>query len=190
MKKQSTFTNLCIGTLIGTVLSISTFAQSNERYINAVASSDVKNSNKMIASGYSNSQESNLTPLELNKDVQESFAKKFPEAVNTKWVKLDNSFWVSFNNNEQKTTAVFQNNGKMNYAITNLKTNYIPANLQKLIKKDYENFEIMNAVEINENGKIGHQIILKNTNNYITLKSIGGDIDVTKVKNASTDKLN
>lgn len=78
----------------------------------------------------------------------------------------------------------------MNYAITNLKNENIPAGLQQIIKKDYDGLCILNAVEINDNGNIIHQVILENTANYVTLKSSGDEIEVIKVKNASGNKHN
>lgn len=46
----------------------------------------------------------------------------------------------------------------------------------------------LNAVEINDNGNILHQVILENASSYITLKARDEEIEVIKAKNASGNK--
>lgn len=175
--------------LIGMLFSLSSMGQTSGSEMNSIASGSNSGSSRESTAGYTKGHESTETNM-LTTRLQKKFSKIYPQANSSKWIKLDNCFGVSFISNGQKTTAVFQENGKMNYAITNLKNENIPAGLQQIIKKDYDGLCILNAVEINDNGNIIHQVILENTANYVTLKSSGDEIEVIKVKNASGNKHN
>jgi len=175
--------------LIGILCSQSSMGQTSGSELNSIASGSSSGSNRENTTGYTKGHESTETNM-LTARLQKKFSKIYPQANSSKWIKLDNCFGVSFISNGQKTTAVFQENGKMNYAITSLKNENIPTGLQQIIKKDYDGLCILNAVEINDNGNIIHQVILENTANYVTLKSSGDEIEVIKVKNASGNKHN
>lgn len=187
MKKHSI--PFILFSLIGILYSLSSMGQTSGSELNSIASGSNSGSNRENTTGYTKGHESTETNM-LTARLLKKFSKIYPQANSSKWIKLDNCFGVSFTSNGQKTTAVFQENGKMNYAITNLKNENIPAGLQQIIKKDYDGLCILNAVEINDNGNIIHQVILENTASYVTLKSSGDEIEVIKVKNASGNKHN
>lgn len=187
MKKQTN--PFILFSLIGILYSLSSLSQTNGGELNNIASGSNSGSNRENTTGYTKGHESTETNM-LTARLQKKFSKIYPQANSSKWIKLDNCFRVSFMNKGQKTMAVFQENGKMNYAITNLKIENIPAGLQQIIKKDYDGLCILNAVEINDNSNILHQVILENATSYITLKAKGEEIEVIKVKNASGNKHN
>ena len=173
--------------LIGILYSLSSMGQTSGSELNSIASGSNLGSNRENTTGYTKGHESTETNM-LTARLQKKFSKIYPQANSSKWIKLDNCFGVSFISNGQKTTAVFQENGKLNYAVTDLKNENIPAGLQQIIKKDYDGLSILNAIEINDNGNIVHQVILENSSSYITLKASGDEIEVIKTKNASADK--
>jgi hypothetical protein len=185
MKKQ--INPFILFSLIGICYSLSSMGQTSTGELSGIASGSHSGTHLDNKTGYTRDHESTEINL-LTTRLQKRFSKIYPEANSSKWIKLDNCFGVSFISNGQKTTAVFYENGKLNYAVTDLKNENIPAGLQQIIKKDYDGLSILNAIEINDNGNIVHQVILENSSSYITLKASGDELEVIKTKNASADK--
>jgi len=120
--------------------------------------------------------------------LQQSFKKLYPQASHATWAKLDNRFWVSFTCGRQKTTAVFRENGKLSYSITQLAADAIPQELKQAIAKSYADYKVISATEINDGNGLVHQVILENAANYVTLKKSSDDMEVSVIKNASAPR--
>jgi hypothetical protein len=120
--------------------------------------------------------------------LQQSFKKLYPQANNATWAKLDNRFWVSFTSQGQKTTAVFRENGKLSYSITQLAAEAIPQELQRTIAQSYADYKLISATEINNGSRIVHQVILGNAANYVTMKKSTDELEVSVIKNASATR--
>jgi len=188
MKKQISFS--LVFSAFAVFYSLSSLAQQSSGETNNIASGGDAGSIKVNTAGYVNTYENMTEAGVLTTRIVKKFSRTYPQASNPKWTRIDNCYQVSFLEKGLKTTAVFQENGKMNYAITDLKIENMPAGLQQIIKKDYDGFRILNAVEINNNGNISRQVILENTASYITIKARGDEIEVIKVKNDSAGKYN
>jgi hypothetical protein len=188
MKKQISFP--LVLTFVALLYCLSPRAQQSGGTMMTIAPDRNAGSEKVNTAGHMNVYENRAEAALPAARPAKRFSKIYPRAHNPQWTRLDDCYRVCFSDNGLKTTVVFRENGKMNYAITELATEDIPAGLQQLIKQDYDNFRILKAVEINDNGRILHHVVLENVSSYVTIKSSGEEIEVTRNNNASADKYN
>jgi hypothetical protein len=116
-------------------------------------------------------------------EVEEGFSKWYPQATNPRWTRLEKGFQASFLDADRKTIAVFNNNGKFSYAIAELSATQLPTELTAFIKKEYPGHQLLQAVTIRDNSKTIYQTILQQGPDYIRIKSIGEDMEVSAFKN-------
>jgi len=107
------------------------------------------------------------------------FSALFQNSSNQQWAEANQTFFVSFINNGQKTRASFTKNGVMNYAITNSDLKQLPEALQHHIENNYPGYTIFNAIEIDAYNTTAHQVILENAAGFVTLKSTADGVEVT-----------
>ncbi len=167
--------------LIGTA-SISSFAQQTNTDMQVFASVKKTASFNAIVIEPGRMNETTTEANALTEKLSKSLAKIYPQASSAKWITVDDCFMVTFVNNGQRSTAVFKENGKMKHSITEIKTEELPADLQLLIKKDYHGFNILQAVAINNNGNLVHQVVLENGPSYAKIKMSGEDIEISNLK--------
>lgn len=107
------------------------------------------------------------------------FSTLFPGADSGKWSETDHIFQVSFLNNGRKSRASFNENGTMNYAITDCSEDQLPGILTKFIKANYDGYTLFNMVKINAYNTTAYQVILENADEYITIKSTNEGVEET-----------
>jgi hypothetical protein len=103
--------------------------------------------------------------------LMKSFSTLFQHSSNQQWTEVNQNLFVSFINNGKKTRACFTKDGIMNYAITDYDWKQLPERLQQHIKNNYPGYTVFNAIEIDAYNTTAHQIILKDADGFITLKS-------------------
>ena len=106
----------------------------------------------------------------INPEATASFAQLFPEATKAKWSNIDGNSFVSFSNNGQKATAGFNARGKINYVITSLNKEQLPAGFLEIMETDYANYHLYHAREVKAYGRTAYHIILENDKDFVTLK--------------------
>ena len=111
--------------------------------------------------------------------LMKHFTALFQNSSNQEWAETNQTFFVSFINNGQKTRASFTKNGMMNYAITNSDLKQLPEALQHHIENNYPGYTIFNAIEIDAYNTTAHQVILENAAGFVTLKSTADGVEVT-----------
>lgn len=161
-------------TILGLAVSASSFAQTE----NYIASNHSSHSPAEPAASYSIPAKPIATTV-----VEEGFAKRYPQATDAKWIKLEKGFQASFMHAGQKTMAVFSNQGKFSYAITELDADKLPAEVSSFIKKEYPGHNLIQAVSIRDNNHTIYQTILQQGASYIKIKSIGEDMEVSVLQN-------
>jgi hypothetical protein len=166
--------------VLGLAISFSLTAQQANGYL----ASNTKSQEPGASASYSAAPEK----MALTALLEKGFAKAYPQASAPKWTKLDAGFHASFLDGGQKTTAVFQEDGKLSYAITELKAENMPVELQQFIKKEYAGSKLVQAVSIKDNSRTICQAILEHGTNYIKIKSSGEDMEVSAIKNSSASR--
>jgi len=161
-------------TLLGLAVSVSSFAQTE----NYIASNNVSHHIAEPVASHKAAAKPITTSL-----VEEGFAKRFPQATDAKWIKLENGFLASFLHEGQKITAAFSDQGKFGYAITRLDASKLPAEVSAFIEKQYPGNTLLQAVSIRDNSQTIYQTILQHGTSYIKIKSTGEDMEVSVLQN-------
>ena len=113
---------------------------------------------------------SNATTMLANAKTEASFAALFPNASNPVWAAANDHYYVSFSNDGRKANASFTAKGKMNYCITDLTMENLPASFIKTIQKNYDGYLMIKSIEIKAYGTVAYQVIMENNSHYKTLK--------------------
>lgn len=113
------------------------------------------------------------TLLESNPRLKAGFSKSFPAALQQRWSKLDDGFYVSFLNNGRKSNAVFSKHGTINYVISDCTMEQLPEAFRDEIQKDYPGYQLKHGFEINVHNEVIYQVVLENAKQYVTLRSNG-----------------
>jgi hypothetical protein len=116
-------------------------------------------------------------------NVVRKFMTLYPSAVNEKWFKVDDFFYVSFMNNDRKVSAVFSLQGAMNYSIAYLHTSDLPAETIQKIKTTYPSDSVFSIKEVKADHINLYEIILENMNQF-TVLSVSAN-EMTEVKKIS-----
>ena len=103
--------------------------------------------------------------------LMKRFSTLFQNSSNQQWTEVNQTLFVSFINNGKKARASFTKDGIMNYAITDSDLKQLPSGLQQHIKNNYPGYTVFNAIEIDAYNTMAHQVILKDADGFITLKS-------------------
>ncbi len=111
-----------------------------------------------------------------------TFSTLFPNATEPKWYEKDSYHFVSFLNKDRKATACFSPKGKMSYAITECRMENLPEAFSKKIQKEYADYRLFHATEIQAYGQTAYQAIMENASEFITLKyTVDGVEEIKKV---------
>lgn len=112
--------------------------------------------------------------------VARNFAAIFPAATDQLWIKQDNALFAYFLNHNQKVSAVFNLGGGLNYAVTNIDAQYIPATVRKEIKSNYGSYDILSTREIILNDDTCYLVVLENNYEYISIRVTGNIVEETQ----------
>jgi len=138
----------------------------------------------VIASGNEITESSITSPTAtLSVKLQDHFSILFPNAEHSKWSQKDNTFYVSFSNEGKKIQASFDANGRLNYTITNCSKEQLPANLQQYLQKNYGEYDLFHAKQINAYDAVSYEVILENADHFVTIRSTRDGIEKIKQVN-------
>ncbi|MEO7049551.1 MAG: hypothetical protein ABI091_29885, partial [Ferruginibacter sp.] len=112
--------------------------------------------------------------------LSEKFTAMFPTALNQQWSNDNNGYWVSFNEEGRKKRAGFDNKLQLNYVITDCNLDQLSNEFRQFISKNYTEYQLLNAIEINAFGEQIQEAILQNDSTFITLKSTKDGIEEIK----------
>ncbi|MCG2612643.1 hypothetical protein LZZ85_00065 [Terrimonas sp. NA20] len=163
--------------LLGLAISVSSFGQTDK--LIAI------NTNNRITTEPAAGYNAAPAPKIVSATVEEGFVKWYPQATNAKWSTIEKGFQASFTNAGQKTTAVFDTQGKFSYSVAEVSAENMPQELIAFIKKEYPGYKLLQSVAIRDNVKTIYQTSLQNGNDFIKIKSIGEEMEVSSLKNQS-----
>jgi len=90
-----------------------------------------------ISSGYAKPDPVG-TDVKVSKTVLESFNKEFPHAEYVRWEKNGDYFVARFNNEMQRLSVYFDENGKVYSTTRFIKADAVPLNAMKAIQEKYD----------------------------------------------------
>lgn len=152
-------------TIQGSVLAQTQFVNQSEK---ASGDGTVEVSEKRAAS----------SPVVTNSAVLTLFTQLFPEAQEVKWSPLAVGSVVCFQHQGKKGMAGFDPKGKLNYVITTLNKEQLPADLAREITAAYSDYQLISAREVKAFGEIACYAILESANDFITLKQTRDGVEV------------
>ncbi|CAN5753814.1 hypothetical protein BH11BAC4_BH11BAC4_21840 [soil metagenome] len=82
----------------------------------------------------------------VNKTVQISFKRNFSEAINVTWESSEDYYFSSFELNNKKVTAAYNQKGELVGVSRKLQLCEIPLNVSQAIKAKFSDYVILNAV--------------------------------------------
>lgn len=118
------------------------------------------------------------------KQVSEAFNKKFNNTSNLKWEQEEENEWeAEFKMNGEKASAIFDANSTWLETETNIAKKDIPAEVQKAINLQFEDWNIEKAEIIETPEFKGYEILLdKEETETEILVTAAGEITIKKTK--------
>lgn len=117
--------------------------------------------------------------IDANFKLQKAFNRQFKNAGMVNWYNLNNKFLAVFDYEGRKTRALYTKNGFNIYAIAYGVEKDLPKEYKKSLHNLYEDFEVLNAVEIHSS-MVEHTTwlaLLRDEKNIVIARIIDGDVD-------------
>ena len=93
------------------------------------------------------------SPDQLPVKVSEAFQSTFPDAKTPRWYHPNKNYVVTFLMNDIKHNALFAKNGSLIYHISYGNGKTIPQNLQGQVEERFEGYDIIAAIQVEQNGR-------------------------------------
>jgi len=86
----------------------------------------------------------------VNQKVSQAFHSDFKDAVNATWYRLDKDYLVEFITGDMNNRALYKKNGMLVYQIGYGHENDLPKEVRRLVKSNYIDFNIVQAINVQE----------------------------------------
>jgi hypothetical protein len=93
------------------------------------------------------------TNANVTKKVSDAFQSTFKNAVNPTWYRLDKDYLVKFITGDMNNQALFRRNGALVYQISYGHENNLPKEVRRLVKSNYIDFNIVQAINVQEDNR-------------------------------------
>ncbi len=116
-----------------------------------------------------------------------AFSKSFPDATDARWSRVEKRFVVDFIKDKKSHKNLYTAKGNLIYSLCYGSEKDLPRDIRKIVKREYIDYNITQAVEANEDSRNVWLINLDDDNNFITVAVENGSIGelsrFTKSKN-------
>jgi hypothetical protein len=89
----------------------------------------------------------------VNQKVSNAFQNYFKDAVSPTWYRLNKDYLVEFITGDMNNRALFKKNGSLVYQISYGHENNLPKDIRKLVKSNYVDYEIKQAINVKEDNR-------------------------------------
>ena len=89
----------------------------------------------------------------VSKKVSDAFQSTFKNAENTTWYRLNKDYLVKFITGDMNNQALFKKNGALVYQISFGHENNMPPEVRRLVKSNYVDFNIVQAVNVQQDNR-------------------------------------
>ncbi len=96
-----------------------------------------------------------------------SFAKEFPNVSDEKWYRIKDKYLVEFVKNDNRQKALYNMKGTLIYNINYGSEKDLPADIRKMIKREYVEYLILRATNVNEHNRNIWVIDLREDNQLV-----------------------
>jgi len=106
----------------------------------------------------------------VSKKVSDAFQSNFKNAVNATWYRLDKDYLVKFITGDMNNQALYKRNGALVYQISYGHENNLPKEVRRLVKSNYIDFNIVQAINVQENNRNIWVVNLEDNNKLIVAR--------------------
>jgi hypothetical protein len=117
------------------------------------------------------------TTTNISNAVTKSFDASFKDASNAQWYKLNRKYLVDFMSNDQKNKALFQQNGAIIYHLTYGVEKNLPDDVRKLVKSNYVEYDILNAINVQQDKRNIWVINVQNDKKLVVIRVEEGQME-------------
>jgi hypothetical protein len=89
----------------------------------------------------------------VNQKVSDAFHSSFKDAVSPTWYRLNKDYLVEFITGDMNNRALFKKNGSLVYQISYGHENNLPKDIRRLIKSNYVDYNIKQAINVKEDNR-------------------------------------
>ena len=110
------------------------------------------------------------TTATVSAKVEKAFKAAFKDAEDPHWVKLNKDFLVNFIMKQQQNTALYRKNGFMIYHLAFGGEKSLPADIRKIIKPNYYDYNITKVVKVNEANRNIWVVNLEDSKSFVIVR--------------------
>ena len=88
------------------------------------------------------------TSASVSKKVSDAFQSSFKDAVSPTWYRLNKDYLVEFITGDMNNRALYKKNGVIIYQISYGHENNLPKEVRRLVKYNYLDFDIIQAINV------------------------------------------
>ena len=110
------------------------------------------------------------TSANVSKKVLASFQSSFKDAVSPIWYRLNKDYLVEFIVGDMKNRALYQKNGAIVYQISYGHENNLPKEVRRLVKSNYIDFNIVQAINVQEDERNIWVVNLEDNDKFIIVR--------------------
>jgi len=110
------------------------------------------------------------TPASVNSRVLEAFQSSFKDAVSPTWYRLNKNYLVEFIIGDMKNRALYKKNGSIVYQISYGHENNLPKEVRRLVKSNYVDFNIVQAINVQEDDRNIWVVNLEDSNKFVMVR--------------------
>jgi len=119
----------------------------------------------------------NLNAAASRIKVQRSFIAYFGENAENNWSMVGKDFLNRFHSNGLLINALFTKNGRLIYTIRYCTEKNLPADIRKIVKREYYDYTITMAIEVKESDRDIWVIKLDSPSEQITVRVEDGEME-------------
>src|SRR4051794_37266434 len=113
----------------------------------------------------------------VNQKVSDAFKASFKDAVSPVWYKLDQNYLVEFITGDMNNRALFKRNGSLIYQISYGHESDLPKEVRHLVKSNYVDFNIVQAINVLEDNRNIWVINLEDDKKFIITRVEEGALE-------------
>lgn len=116
----------------------------------------------------------------ISSKILSAFSGLFKNATDARWFEVEDKFLVKFSQNGRSTRALYDKKGALVYSIAEGNEKSLPADLRRMVKANYIDFDITHAFEVNTLGKTAWIVKLQDDTYMVAVKIVDGEMEETE----------
>jgi hypothetical protein len=113
----------------------------------------------------------------VNKAVTDAFEKKFKDAMDPQWYRMNKNYLVTFITGDMKNNALFKKNGRMVYHIRFGNETNLPEEIKNQVMTGYPDYNITRAVNVKMDNRDLWVVNLEGLKKWIIVRVEEGQMD-------------